>query len=70
MVKEKTTLVALLCVLPSDMHNTNASAEVFYNLREKLPMSLKNYISTEGAVSHSVFDYLQVSIAHYQLSCY
>ena len=31
---------------------------------------LKNYVTTEGAVSHNVLYYQQLSIARYQVSCY
>ena len=42
--------------------------EVFEYLSENL--FRKKYITSEGAVSHNVLDYQQLSIARYQVSCY
>ena len=41
----------------------STSAEVCYYLSEKLLLSQKLYVTSEGAVSHNVLYYQQLSIA-------
>ena len=50
------------------MHTKAPAAEVEYYLSEKLPLS--QTVISEGAVSHNVLFYQQLSIAHYQISLY
>ena len=40
----------------------------FKDLSEKLPLDLLNYGTSEGAVSHNVLYYQQLSSAHYKVS--
>ena len=44
-------------------------SRVFHYLSEKFTL-LKNYVTSEGAVSHNVLYYQQLSIAHSQVSFY
>ena len=44
------------------------SAEVFFFLVRNY-LFLKNYVTSEGAVSHTVLYYQQLSITRYQLIC-
>ena len=53
---EKNTLVGRICVLL----DRKKRLQVFYYFSEKLPL-LKNYITSEGAISHSVLYYQQLS---------
>ena len=36
----------------------------------KLPLSLKNFVTSEGAISHNVLYYQQLSDARYEVSSY
>ena len=49
--------------------NKKTSA-VLYQLSEKLPLSQQLYVTSEGAVSHNINNYHQLSIARYQVSLY
>ena len=40
------------------------------SLSEKLTSFYKNFAAPEGAISHNVLYYQQLSIAHYQVSLY
>ena len=58
-MKEKTHLLAQIGVL----------SEVFYYFIENLPLS-HNYITSDGAVSHNLLYYQQLSVTRYQVSFY
>ena len=59
MMREKNTLGGWICVI-SDRNYFS----------EKLHLFLKIYATSEGAVSHIVLYYQQLSNAHYQVSFY
>ena len=52
------------------MPNKRLQAEVFYVYWVRNYLFLKNYVTSEGAVSHNVLYYQQLSIARYQVSFY
>ena len=66
--ERKSTLVALLCVL-SDALFKASSAEVFYYLCEKVPLSQKLLFQREPFLT-MFFNYQQFSIAHYEINFY
>ena len=59
-MREKNTLVAHVCF---QMPNA-------FNIWVRNYFFLKNYVTYEGAVSHNVLYYKQLSIVHYQVSFY
>ena len=61
MMKEKNTLVGQICVL-SDRNKRLLAILVRNNL------FLKNYVTSEGVVSHNVLYYQQLPNARYQVS--
>ena len=51
------------------MHKNNLSWSLFF-IWVRNYLFLKNYVTSEGAVSHNVLCYQQLSIAWYQIRCY
>ena len=45
-------------------------AKKSFKIRVRYYLFLKNYVTSEGAVSHNVLYYEQLSIARYQVSFY
>ena len=66
-MKEKTPLLHnFVCF---QMHNKRLQLKSFI-IWVRNYLFLKNYVTSEGAVSHNVLYYQQLSIARYQVSFY
>ena len=69
-MEEKTPFVTRSWVLSDACKDLKI---LFWGLKIKFVENyffLKNYVTSEGAVSHNVLYYQQLSIAHYQVSFY
>ena len=67
MMKEKTPLLARICVL-SARNKRLLARSLFYYFNSENYLFLKNYATSEGVVSHNVLYYQQLSNARYQVS--
>ena len=73
-MEEKTPLShEVVCIQMLDFGNSNSNSEVLKsnsNILVENYFFLENYVVSEGAVSHNVLYYQQLSIACYQVSFY
>ena len=66
-MKEKTTLShKVVCFHMLDFETSNSKSEVSESNSWKITSFSKNYIGSEGAVSHDVLYYQQLPIIRYQ----
>ena len=69
-MEEKNTIVTRTCVLSDAWFR---DLKIYWGLEILFVVNyfyLENYLTSEGAVSHNVFYYQQLSIACYQVSFY
>ena len=70
-MEEKNTLVAqVVCFQMFEIETSSEVANSIQIFKWEITFFLKTYITSEGAVSHNVVYYQQLSIAHYQVGFY
>ena len=70
-MKEKTPLShEVVCFQMLDSETSKSSSEVSKSNSSKNVFFLENYVTSEGAVSHSILYYQQLHITRYQVRFY
>ena len=69
-MEEKTPLSHKLCAFRCLNSRPQLRSRIQFNILVRNYFFLKNYVTSEGAVSHNVLYYQQLSIARYQVSFY
>ena len=68
--KKNTLSHEVVCFKMLDFETSNSKSKVSKSNSWKITSFLQNYVSSEGAASHNVFYYQQLSIAYYQVRFY